>query len=140
MEFLIELFSELPDFFQVTLTDSFNFSTVSVTPIPNTVLSSRVVDPGPDLIPRTADDITLGGNGYNYLLPIRGVKVYVLGMENNVAYTDANGRFTLTNVPVGDVKVVLDGRTATNPPAGYYFPEMVMDTTFSPVSPGIWPV
>jgi len=111
---------------------AFNFSTVSVTPIPNTVLSSRVVDPGPDLIPRTADDITLGGNGYNYLLPIRGVKVYVLGMENNVAYTDANGRFTLTNVPVGDVKVVLDGRTATNPPAGYYFPEMVMDTTFSP--------
>ena len=33
---------------------------------------------------------------------------------------------------VGDVKVVLDGRTATTPRAGYYFPEMVMDTTFSP--------
>src|SRR6266850_1222830 len=111
---------------------TFNFSTVSVTPIPNTVLSSRIVDPGPDLIPRTEDDITLGPQGYNYLFPIAGVKVYVLGLESNVAYTDANGRFTLTNMPVGDVKVVLDGRTATNPPVGYYFPEMVMDTTFEP--------
>ncbi len=110
----------------------FNFSTVSVVGIPNTVVSSLIVDPGPDLIPRTADDVSFGGNGFNYLLPIAGVKVYVLGMENNVAYTDANGRFTLTNMPVGDVKVVLDGLTATNAPAGYYFPEMVMDTTFLP--------
>jgi len=110
----------------------FNFSTVSVTAIPGTVVTSLIVDPGPDLIPRTEDDVTFGGGGFNYLLPIAGVKVYVLGMENNVAYTDANGRFTLTNMPVGDVKVVLDGRTATNPPAGYYFPEMVMDTTFEP--------
>ncbi len=150
----------------------FHFSTVSVAPIPGTVLSSRIVDPGPDLIPRTADDVTLG-NGFTYLLPIRGVKVYVLGLENNVAYTDADGRFTLTNMPVGNVKVVLDGRTATgsgpaagagarvSPPAappnspdassspaaqpplapaaagdsrapGYYFPEMVIDTTFEP--------
>ncbi len=109
----------------------FNFSTVSVVGIPNTVLTSRIVDPGPDLIPRTADDVTLG-NGFNYLLPIAGVKVYVLGLESNFTYTDASGRFTLTNMPVGDVKVVLDGRTATNSPAGYYFPEMVMDTTFEP--------
>lgn len=107
----------------------FNFSTVSVAPIPGTVLSSRIVDPGPDLIPRTADDVALG-NGYNYLLPIRGVRVHV--MENNVTYTDADGRFTLTNMPVGNAKVVLDGRTATNPPAGYYFPELVMDAMFEP--------
>ena len=110
----------------------FNFSTVSVVSVPGTICSSRIVDPGPDLIPRTADDVSQGGNGYNYLLPIRGVKVYVIGMESNFTFTDATGRFTLTNMPVGDVKVVLDGRTATNPPAGYYFPEMVMDTTFSP--------
>ena len=109
-----------------------SFSTVSVTPVPGTVLSSRIVDPGPDLIPRTADDVSFGGNGFNYLLPIRGVKVYVLGLETNFTFTDTNGQFTLTNMPVGDVKVVLDGRTATNPPAGYYFPEMVMDTTFTP--------
>src|SRR5947207_15022753 len=89
------------------------FSSVSVVPIPGTVVTSRIVDPGPDLIPRTADDVSMGGNGFNYLLPIRGVKVFVLGIENNVAYTDASGSFTLTNMPVGDVKVVLDGRTAT---------------------------
>ena len=106
-----------------------NFSTVSVTPIPGTVLTSLIVDPGPDLVPRTPDDVILGDR---YLLPIAGVRVYVLGMESNVAYTDASGRFTLTNMPVGDVKVVLDGRTATNPPTGYYFPEMVMDTKFEP--------
>lgn len=110
----------------------FNFSTVSVAPLANTFVSSRVVDPGPDLIPRTGDDVMLGLHGYNYLLPIRGVKVYVLGLESNFTFTDANGQFTLTNMPVGDVKVVLDGRTAVNPPSGYYFPEMVMDTTFSP--------
>jgi hypothetical protein len=109
-----------------------NFSTVSVAPVPGTLLASRIVDPGPDLVPRTADDISLGGNGFNYLLPICGVKVYVLGMETNFTFTDTNGQFTLTNMPVGDVKVVLDGRTATNPPAGYYFPEMVMDTAFTP--------
>ncbi len=71
-------------------------------------------------------------SGYNYLLPIAGVKVYVLGQESNVTYTDATGRFSLANMPVGDVKVVLDGRTATAAPAGYYFPEMVIDTTLSP--------
>src|SRR6266700_3961814 len=53
-------------------------------------------------------------------------------MESNFAYTDTNGSFLLTNMPVGDVKVVLDGRTASNPPSGYYFPEMVMDTTLLP--------
>ena len=36
---------------------TFNFSTVSVVPIPGTVVTSRIVDPGPDLIPRTADDV-----------------------------------------------------------------------------------
>jgi len=110
----------------------FNFSTVSVTPIPGTAVSSRIVDPGPDLIPRTSDDVAPGANGFDYLLPTAGVKVYVLGLEANVTYTDSYGRFTLTNMPVGDVKVVLDGRTATNPPLGYYFPEMVMDTKFEP--------
>jgi hypothetical protein len=60
-------------------------------------------------------------------LPIAGVKVYVLGHEDQAVYTDAQGHFTLTNVPAGDVKVELDGTTATNAPAGSYFPTMVMD-------------
>jgi len=32
----------------------------------------------------------------------------------------------------GDVKLELDGTTATNPPAGYYFPQMVMDLNIKP--------
>ena len=35
---------------------SFNFSTVSVAPLINTWVVGRIVDPGPDLVPRTADD------------------------------------------------------------------------------------
>lgn len=90
------------------------FSTVSTVPIPETVLTSRIVDPGPDLIPRTSDDVVLG-NGFQYLLPIAGVKVHLLGQEDNFTFTDAAGRFTLTNLPVGNVKVVLDPRAAPSP-------------------------
>ena len=35
-------------------------------------------------------------------------------------------------MPTGDVKLVIDGTTATNPPAGFYFPEMVMDLNIQP--------
>ena len=115
---------------------TFNFSTVSVAPLGNTWLVGRVVDPGPDLVPRTADDFVADPSGDpklgHYLIPIRGVKVYILGLETNVVYTDANGLFSLNPVPVGDVKISVDGRTATSPPSGYYFPEMVMDATFQP--------
>jgi len=111
---------------------TFDFSTVSVAPVPGSTLSGRIADPGPDLLPRTADDVFFTASGVNYLYPLAGVKVYVIGQETKVAYTDATGSFRLENMPVGNVKVVLDGRTATNPPAGYYFPEMVIDTTFYP--------
>ncbi|MBI3415739.1 MAG: hypothetical protein HY043_10560, partial [Verrucomicrobia bacterium] len=84
-------------------------------------------------IPRTADDVDPGADGIvNTLddllfLPIAGVQVYLLGRETEVITTGPNGRFHFGSVPVGDVKVVVDGRTASNPPAGMYFPEMVMD-------------
>jgi hypothetical protein len=38
---------------------------------------------------------------------------------------------TSTNVPAGNVKLAIDGRTATNAPAGVFYPEMVMDLTRS---------
>ena len=38
---------------------TFSFSTLSVTPIPNTAVAGQIVDPGPDLKPRTADDLGL---------------------------------------------------------------------------------
>jgi WD40 repeat protein len=37
------------------------------------------------------------------------------------------GQLPLRAVPSGDVKLAIDGRTATNPPADFYLPEMVMD-------------
>lgn len=109
----------------------FNFSTVSIAPVPNTVLIGKIVDPGPDMRPRTTDDVAFG-NGYVYLRPIAGVKVYLQGMESAATYTDTNGWFRLGPVPVGDVKVVTDGLTATNAHPGFYWPEMVQDVHLEP--------
>ncbi|WP_420382221.1 Ig-like domain-containing protein [Novosphingobium sp.] len=111
------------------------FTTVSTSFVANTSLTGVVLDPGPDLQPMTFDDVRAGPDQTlhtaddKYLLPIAGVKVYILGHEDQAVYTDATGHFTLTNVPTGDVKVVLDGTTATNDPANYYFPTMTMDST-----------
>jgi hypothetical protein len=111
------------------------FTTVSTTTVAGTKLVGRVVDPGPDLDPMTFDDIGRGPDGIIHTaddvfkLPIAGVKVWILGQEAQVVYTDANGYFELTSVPVGDVKLAVDGRTATNAPTGVFFPEMVMDLT-----------
>jgi hypothetical protein len=117
------------------------FTTVSTTPVPSTTISGIVVDPGPDDTPMTPDDFKAAADGSldfandTWKLPIAGVKVYVLGDEQDAVYTDATGHFTLTNVPTGDVKVEFDGTTATNDPSGFYFPVMVMDLTN--VRPGI---
>jgi hypothetical protein len=114
------------------LTES--FTTVSTATVPGTTITGIVVDPGPDGVPMTPDDVKAAPDGLadyandTWKLPIAGVKVYVLGNEDQAVYTDATGHFTLTNVPSGDVKVEFDGTTATNAPAGFYFPVMVMDT------------
>ncbi|MHA4866064.1 Ig-like domain-containing protein [Duganella sp. PWIR1] len=110
-----------------------SFTTVSSTPVAGTKLVGRVVDPGPDLLPMTFDDIRRGPDGIIhtpddvFLNPIAHAKVFILGREDQFVYTDANGYFTLNNLSGGDVKVAIDGRTATNAPAGVFFPEMVMD-------------
>jgi hypothetical protein len=114
------------------------FTTVSTAPVPGTTITGIVVDPGPDAVPMTPDDVKAAPDGLadyandTWKLPIARVKVYVLGHEQDAVYTDSTGHFTLTNVPVGDVKVEFDGTTATNAPAGFYFPVMVMDTTIRP--------
>src|SRR5271157_5323270 len=72
----------------------------------------------------TGDDI--------YLLPIAGVTVSILGNPQDSVVTGPDGSFSFSSVPTGDVKLVLDGTTATNPPAGFYFPEMVMDLNIKP--------
>lgn len=112
---------------------TYSFSTVRLSPLPGTSLSGKVVDPGVDLKPMTFDDIRPGPDGVlhtpddRFLLPIAGVKVFVLGLEDDFVLTDANGNFHFDSVPGGNVKLAVDGRTATNEPAGIYFPEMVMD-------------
>ncbi len=109
------------------------FTTVSTTALEGTELIGQIVDPGPDLKPHTSDDALPGPDGQFmtaddvYLLPIAGVKVFILGREKDVVTTDANGRFRIAAVPVGNVKIETDGRTALAPPANYYFPDMVMD-------------
>ena len=114
------------------------FTTVSLTPIPGTTIIGQVVDPGPDLTPMTSDDIDPGPDGLLhtdddvFLLPLPGVKVFILGMESDFVLTDSEGRFTLTNVPAGNVKVAVDGRTGPNTPSGVFFPEMVMDVMIEP--------
>jgi hypothetical protein len=117
------------------------FTTVSTAPVANTTITGILADPGPDNTPMSPDDFKAAPDGASdfakdiWKLPIAGVKVYVLGDEQDAVYTNAQGQFTLTDVPVGDVKVVFDGTTATNPPAGDYFPTMTMDLTN--VRPGI---
>ena len=110
-----------------------SFTTVASTPVPGTTITGIIVDPGPDGTPFTIDDVKSSvGNSSDYAsdtwkLPIAGATVYILGDEQDAVKTAADGSFTLTNVPSGDVKVVVDGTTATNPPSGYYFPTMTLD-------------
>uniref|UniRef100_UPI003CF3B8E5 Ig-like domain-containing protein n=1 Tax=Massilia sp. TSP1-1-2 TaxID=2804649 RepID=UPI003CF3B8E5 len=117
---------------------SWSFSTVSTTSVAGTRLTGRVVDPGPDLQPMTFDDVRRGPDGVIHTpddvfqLPIAHARVFIIGRPDLTTFTDANGNFSFDNLPVGHVKVGIDGRTATNPPAGVFFPEMVMDADLRP--------
>jgi hypothetical protein len=114
------------------------FTTVSRTVLPNTSLVGVLADPGPDLKPGTPDDVAAGPDGVLmtaddvYKLPIAGARVYIIGLEDQVVVTGADGRFQFNAVPSGNVKLVLDGLTATNEPDGVYFPEMVVDLRIDP--------
>ena len=112
---------------------NFAFSTVSTVPVPNTSLSGIIVDPGPDAEPLTDDDFDPGRDSVphteddKFLLPISGVQVFLLGLEDDIVFTDEDGWFTFDTVPTGNVKLMINGTTASSPPDGFYFPEMVMD-------------
>ena len=114
------------------------FTTVALDGLETTTLSGRIVDPGADLYPMTPDDFTSGPGGvtdyanHSYANPIEGAEVYVLGRPDLAVLTDENGVFQLTGLPTGKVKIVVDGRTATNAPNDIYWPEMVVDVEVRP--------
>ena len=115
-----------------------SFTTVSLTTVAGTTLRGRVVDPGVDLLPMTFDDMRRGPDGVIhtdddvFLNPIAHAKVYLLGHEDRFVYTEDQGFFELEDLPTGNVKVAIDGRTATNAPVGVFWPEMVMDAELKP--------
>src|SRR5207253_1053141 len=106
--------------------------------VAGTTLLGIVVDPGPDDKPMTRDDARQGTDGVLgtaddvYLNPIGKAKVYILGHEDQAVLTDGSGAFSLTSVPTGDVKLVVDGRTSNTAPNGVFYPEMVFDLTIRP--------
>ena len=114
------------------------FTTVSTAAVPGTTLSGIIADPGPDQKPSSIDDVKAGPDGILmtgddvYLLPIPGATVSIVGHPELAVTTGPGGRFSFASVPSGDVKLAIDGRTATSPPSGYFFPEMVMDLTIQP--------
>ena len=99
---------------------TFTFTTGSTTPVAGTSLTGIVLDPGPDLLPNTADD-----------QPLDGVEVSLLGLASDFTTTDALGRFTFNSVPTGTVQIRFDGSTA-GAPAGVYFPELVLEAHIEP--------
>ena len=99
-----------------------SFQTVNNADVAGTSISGQILDPGPQLDIGTTDTPR----------PIAGVTVYILGHEDEAVQTDAQGRFTFASAPVGDVKVVIDGRTATNNPTGVTFPVLVVDLNVKP--------
>jgi archaellum component FlaG (FlaF/FlaG flagellin family) len=112
---------------------TYSFSTVSQEVLDNTSILGRVVDPGNDLKPMTIDDIKAGPDGILFTSddvferPVAGARVFILGSNLPPVFTDAAGYFWIPSAPSGTVKLAIDGRTATNSPAGFFFPEMVLD-------------
>ncbi len=117
---------------------AWTYSTVSVAGVSGTSIAGTLADPGHDLKPGTIDDVKAGPDGVLmtaddvYVNPIANVKVYIIGMEDQAVFTDGSGNFELDNIPTGDVKLVVDGLTASNAPDGFYYPEMVMNLQIFP--------
>ena len=97
-------------------TDIFDFDTLSVTVIPDTIVCGRVF----------ASELMPDGNGTNLTvnIPLQGATITVDGMEETLyAVTDALGNFRLDPAPAGRFFVHVDGRTSSlGVPDGAYYP------------------
>jgi hypothetical protein len=95
----------------------FSFQTLSLSPLPNTVVIGTVyaseLVPGPDTGTNTVDR------------PLAGVTITVDGMEQSLrAVTDAQGKFILSPVPPGRFFVHIDGRTIRDDASGIRYPDL----------------
>jgi Bacterial Ig-like domain/Bacterial Ig domain/LVIVD repeat len=112
----------------------FGFTTVSTFALPGTMLSGRIADAGPDLVPLTADDTEPGPDGLLgtpddiLLLPLTDVKLFFRGLEGAPVSTIAGGSFLFDAAPAGAVTLTIQGAFATAP-AGFTFPELNADLT-----------
>ncbi|MEM1228014.1 MAG: Ig-like domain-containing protein [Planctomycetota bacterium] len=114
-----------------------DFTTLNMAPIPNTAVVGRVISPGPDNLPFTADDSEPGDDGIRgtdddvFLLPLAGVEVNLQG-GSQVVTTDDQGFYRLDQVPIGEVIVAVHGGTATNIPDDVFYPEFQKRATVFP--------
>lgn len=76
---------------------TFSFTTVGTTPLPGVELAGIIADPGPDNVPHTGDDLAPGPDGELHtdddeiLLPVEGVEVFLLGLEDRMIVTGSDG-------------------------------------------------
>jgi hypothetical protein len=89
---------------------TFDFDTLSITALANTGLVGKIYG------------VPVGTTGGANATPLAGVTITVDGAEQTLRTTTAaDGSFTLTPAPAGRFFVLIDGRTATNAPAGGYY-------------------
>lgn len=87
-----------------------DFTTVTLTTIPNTEISGCVM----------ASELSdLGMN-----VPLEGATIRVDGDPTLTAVTDSMGSFLLSPAPAGTFFVHIDGSTAINTPPGFYYPNV----------------
>lgn len=89
-----------------------SFSTVTLTQLPNTVITGRVLD-------------SIGGPG-GMEIPIVGATISVDGMPTVATVTDTMGNFRLDNAPAGTFFVHIDGTTSLASAAanGFEYPSV----------------
>ncbi len=93
----------------------FDFDTVALASVPNTVVCGRVF----------ASQLVTGDQGMSVNVPLAGVTITVDGTDKTVqAVTDTFGNFRLEGVPVGRFFVHIDGRTVVDLDAGVRHPDL----------------
>lgn len=86
------------------------YRSLDLTVVPNTDVCGRVF----------ASEL---GDGHRNV-PLVGVSIRVDGLPDKLTQTDSLGNFCLRDVPAGRIFVHVDGSTAADPPAGFFYPNV----------------